>query len=424
MKIKKYTNGAWADLDKPVKKFGTYTDEATTLPLTIEASATDAIENYRIYGTSEGAGVETENLFDAEVERGSFNPNTGVPEDVPYRVRTTFSSNPLPAGTYTISVLGASSVVVYAYTSESTDDYSRSASQTSWQSLPYTFTTSNPLFLRFAFSSGKTIVPSDVSNIMIIPGSIAPASYIPPGYKIPILNTSGVTENLWDIDSWNSATVQRGTIERIGKSFKITATGNDAYTKTYADSIYAYEVTSNEQYTLSWKVDYTSTFKGQVFVFTGENDGNMSLTSTTASAQSVTFTIPNNHHYLSFRLGVAYSGDTLTYSDIMIVKGSTAPDHYIPHRYESNYDLFIGDSKLGKEEYLDYQEQKIYKMISGVLTPVDLPAPLPPIPTYKGENALSSTETLGEVTVKYEGWKGVGDVEKYQNSEWSDNNGT
>jgi hypothetical protein len=34
------------------------------------------------------------------------------------------------------------------------------------------------------------------------------------------------------------------------------------------------------------------------------------------------------------------------------------------------------------------------------LVPIDPPLPFPPIPTYKGENTLSSTETLGEVTIK------------------------
>lgn len=60
------------------------------------------------------------------------------------------------------------------------------------------------------------------------------------------------------------------------------------------------------------------------------------------------------------------------------------------------------------------------------LQPTDPPVPLPPIPTYKGENNLSVDTTVQpeKVAVEYEGWKGVGDVEKYQNEEWSDNNGT
>lgn len=69
-----------------------------------------------------------------------------------------------------------------------------------------------------------------------------------------------------------------------------------------------------------------------------------------------------------------------------------------PHT--STYNLYIGDSKLGEDEYLDYGEQKIYKDVSGTLTPTDPPVPFPAISTYQGENTLSSEETVGEVTIK------------------------
>lgn len=65
----------------------------------------------------------------------------------------------------------------------------------------------------------------------------------------------------------------------------------------------------------------------------------------------------------------------------------------------ADYPLYIGDSKLGEEEYLDYETGKIYKMIDGVLTPTDPPVSLPAILTYQGENTLSSTETLGEAEI-------------------------
>ena len=59
----------------------------------------------------------------------------------------------------------------------------------------------------------------------------------------------------------------------------------------------------------------------------------------------------------------------------------------------SSYDLTqfktcLTESSTPPETYIPY------------LQPTDPPVPLPPIPTYKGEDTLSSTETLGEVTVK------------------------
>ena len=62
--------------------------------------------------------------------------------------------------------------------------------------------------------------------------------------------------------------------------------------------------------------------------------------------------------------------------------------------------LYIGDTQLGENEYLDYSEQKLYKDVSGTLTPTDPPAAFPAIIAYAGENTLSSTETVGSVTIK------------------------
>lgn len=68
------------------------------------------------------------------------------------------------------------------------------------------------------------------------------------------------------------------------------------------------------------------------------------------------------------------SGYDLSIYKTMLVKGSTAPSSYIPHGYKipltvknstetKTIDVYIGDSKLGEEEYVDYGEQKIYKRI-------------------------------------------------------------
>lgn len=58
--------------------------------------------------------------------------------------------------------------------------------------------------------------------------------------------------------------------------------------------------------------------------------------------------------------------------------------------------IYIGDSKLGEEEYVDFVEQKIYRNIGGALAPVDPPVPLPELSTYSGENTLSCSEGLGD----------------------------
>lgn len=90
-------------------------------------------------------------------------------------------------------------------------------------------------------------------------------------------------------------------------------------------------------------------------------------------------------------------------ADIMFIEGSTLPDHYIPHGYKlplkvtsngttTNYPIYIGDSKLGEEEYVDYEEQKVYKLVDGVLTPTDPPVPLPDIALPQDIAAIDTEE--------------------------------
>ena len=65
-----------------------------------------------------------------------------------------------------------------------------------------------------------------------------------------------------------------------------------------------------------------------------------------------------------------------------VVKGSTAPSSYIPYGYKlpltltsgaesKDTDIYIGDSKLGAEEYVDYEEQKVYKRTENLAPFID-----------------------------------------------------
>ena len=134
-----------------------------------------------------------------------------------------------------------------------------------------------------------------------------------------------VSRNLFDKSTWNGVSAQRGTIEAVTNGFKLTATGDDCYSQTYASIApsCSYAVTSGETYTLSWNIDNPNIY-GNVFVFSGVSAASSTLTSVTASSKKATFTIPSGHKYVSFRIGVAYSGDSLIYTDIMLNTGSTA----------------------------------------------------------------------------------------------------
>ena len=131
------------------------------------------------------------------------------------------------------------------------------------------------------------------------------------------------TANLFDKSTWNGVTAQRGTIEAVTNGFKLTATSDDCYSQTYASfsPSCSYAVTSGETYTLSWNIDNPNIY-GNVFVFSGAAVASTVLTSVTASSKKVTVTIPSGHKYVAFRIGVAYSGDSLIYTNIMLNTGS------------------------------------------------------------------------------------------------------
>lgn len=132
-----------------------------------------------------------------------------------------------------------------------------------------------------------------------------------------------VSKNLFDKASWDNVTATRGTVDVVANGIKLTATGNDAYTQTYGNAEYSYPVTAGETYTLSWDIDNPNVY-GIVYLFSGSTTGDTVLTNVVASSKKATFTIPNGHQYLSFRLGVSSSGDTLTYTNLMLNTGSEA----------------------------------------------------------------------------------------------------
>lgn len=124
---------------------------------------------------------------------------------------------------------------------------------------------------------------------------------------------------------------------------------------------------------------------------------------------SYTATVPSDATKATVILAIdSGSGECspTNFQNIMLVKSSTPPESYIPHGYKlplttsgtesKDTDIYIGDSKLLSGDYVDYESGKIIR--NGA--PQDPPLPLPAIETFKGENTLDSTETLGEVTIK------------------------
>lgn len=93
-----------------------------------------------------------------------------------------------------------------------------------------------------------------------------------------------------------------------------------------------------------------------------------------------------------------------------------AMSSYIPYGYklpmtvsdgntEQIVPVYIGENQLEENEYVSFSEQKIYRDVSGTLTPTDPPVPLPEIPTIKGETVIDydGTPKPSQMYVKYKG---------------------
>jgi hypothetical protein len=115
----------------------------------------------------------------------------------------------------------------------------------------------------------------------------------------------------------------------------------------------------------------------------------------------LTFTL-NNDYYMRFVFRRA--DDSKIYvndiSNVMLTPGTTPPETFVPFGYEVDIStsdatsntttpIYIGDEPLDKDEYIDYQAGKIYRMIDGVLTPTDPPVALPALPTCEGTTVIN-----------------------------------
>lgn len=265
----------------------------------------------------------------------------------------------------------------------------------------------------FAALWGKKIYDANEWQITTLTGTL-PLSFLSKGEALTnyLLHGSsegaGVeTENLYPLSK------KSFTVTRNNKTITITCDGTGAiYFSGEVSEIssLSQEWASNFSFTLQAGTYYTQNTPSQsAFNQLGRFIRKKSDSRVILQPGTNRFTLSETTEvYLAFYI---YNGSGDVTWQACLTEGSTAPASYIPYGYQipltvtsgeqsTTTPLYIGSSKLGEEEYLDYEAGKIYKMVSGVLTPTDPPVSLPAILTYQGENTLSSTETLGEVTIK------------------------
>lgn len=154
-------------------------------------------------------------------------------------------------------------------------------------------------------------------------------------------------------------------------------------------------VLENTSYTLYMSGNTSSTNLTAIDFF----DLNKDLLSYTTyvpeqGSQSIFINTPARASYVRFSVNSLRE-------NVMLTAGSTAPASFIPYGYEvpmevgdgntSNaVNLYIGATPLDEGEYTSYKDQKIYKYVSGVLTPTDPPVPIPALPTIDGVTVVDT----------------------------------
>lgn len=106
-------------------------------------------------------------------------------------------------------------------------------------------------------------------------------------------------------------------------------------------------------------------------------------TITSQTPINIEFEVPHGINGLRISLGIVDRQDL----DILMLNYGSTPLPYEPYS-NTTTPIYIGDTPLGEDEYVSFKEQKVYRMVNGILTPTDPPVPLPELPSVDGTNIV------------------------------------
>lgn len=132
--------------------------------------------------------------------------------------------------------------------------------------------------------------------------------------------------NIFDFQSWSAKITEcsNGNYSLSSSSITVTATNNDAYVQTsgypYVD--YRIPVIAGFRYRLTWSANNNN--KGRIMVFAnGQTSSGMMFTANNVNTKELIFTAPSGTTYITIRVGVNYTGDSITYSDFKFQEEAT-----------------------------------------------------------------------------------------------------
>lgn len=157
-------------------------------------------------------------------------------------------------------------------------------------------------------------------------GAVVFADDVSPIEHNPIVKVHG--KNLFNYDAWKGVNAIHGEVTYSDDGVvKLTATEDDCFTNygMFPEAA-RIPVKPGETVTLSWETDADETLtSGLNYIFM---NGTADLfQSAPATQKKVTFTAPIGCEFVTFRLGVSTTGDSITYWNIQIEKGDVATDY-------------------------------------------------------------------------------------------------
>lgn len=138
-------------------------------------------------------------------------------------------------------------------------------------------------------------------------------------------------KNLFPYEAWVGCSIARGSAVYENYGVTLTATGDDCYTNQ-GNSYYPVgariPVTEGETITLSW--EETTNTAGLVYIFPNGTTTDMVYVDN-AEAKELSYTPTSDIEYVSIRFGVANSGDTISYTNIMVRLASDTVTDFVPY---------------------------------------------------------------------------------------------
>lgn len=343
------------------KVYDPYTEITGNLPIIFKSRAAVALKNYRIYGTAEGAGVETVNLWGNFIITNKFITASGNELVSANRLFETLQFDTQPNRSYNMSwettVEGADNTYPYIRLSfyNDTEFISRTLFDCSAATNNIVmFDTPNDCNkVDIRIDSGQSSQGQHITYTMLSEGIVPPDHYIPPGYKLPLTVESGAQSQDIPIYIGDSKLGEEEYVDFGGqKIYKVKPNLIiDTINLAFVDP--SGVIVSNSQLDSA----ITPIQKGRVYTI-----------KYTKNASSMFCGYFENYPVMG---ATTYNNTRFRFtSDYYTV---TAPlDGYL-----------VTSVSFGKDPAV-FEGELPY------LQPTDPPVPLPPIPTYKGENTLDA----------------------------------